>query len=475
MEAVLILLAIQGLLGAFDTLYHHEYTEKLPWKENARKELLIHGIRNFFYFILFISLGWIEWRGTYAYFFGAIFLIELMLTLWDFVVEDQTRKLPATERITHTILTLNYGLILATLAPVWYTWIDQPTQFVMVNYGILSWIAALYAMGVLVWSARDLLSAAKHKQYHLPELGIHDKNLRYLITGGSGFIGTKLCQSLINAGCHITILCRNNEKTASQLTGQFSLLNSLDDPNLHFDIIINLAGESISTHRWTKKRKQKLLESRLNITQQIIQFIQTANIKPKLLISGSAIGYYGASTENTFTEESLPIDQSFPHQLCQQWENMASQATANGVRVVTLRTGIVLGNDGGALAELLVPFDLFMGGPFGSGKHWMSWIHINDVLRLLAHIINNESIHDAINATAPNPVTNQEFTQVLGNTMHRPTKFTVPEAPLKFILGEMAEELLFKGQRVLPDKAIQSGFEFQYPTVDSALKNILGK
>lgn len=475
MEAVLILLAIQGLLGAFDTLYHHEYTEKLPWKENARKELLIHGIRNFFYFILFLSLGWLEWHGTYAYVFGAIFIIELFLTLWDFVIEDQTRKLPATERITHTILTLNYGLILATLAPIWYQWIDQPSQFIHVNYGILSWIAGLYAIAVLLWSARDLISSAAPKIYTLPKIDIHHKNQRYLITGGSGFIGTKLCQSLINANCDVTILCRNNEKTARQLYGKFTLLNNLDDHNLHFDVIINLAGESISTKRWTKQRKKTLLNSRLIITEQIIHFIQRTKIKPKLLISGSAIGYYGTSTQETFTELSLPVDQSFPNQLCQSWETLALQAEAENVRVVTLRTGIVLGYDGGALAELLVPFDLFVGGKFGSGQQWMSWIHINDIINLCAHIINDDSIQGPINATAPTPVTNQELTEILGQTMNRPTFFTIPETPLKLLLGDMAIELLFKGQRVLPEKALQSGYQFEYKTVDHALKNILGK
>lgn len=475
MEIVLILLAVQGLLGAFDTLYHHEYTEKLPWKESARKELLIHGVRNFFYFIIFLSLGWIEWNGTYAYLFGAIFVLELFLTLWDFVVEDQSRKLPSTERITHTILTLNYGMILATFVPVWYGWLSHPTGFTSANYGILSWIATLYALGVLVWTARDLISAYSSKKQQIPTINIEDKSLRYLITGGSGFIGTKLCQSLINEGCDITIFSRNNEKTAGQLQGQFSIINSLDSINSHFDVIINLAGESISTKRWTKKRKEQLFNSRINITQQLITFIKNAETKPKLLISGSAIGYYGTSLQDTFTEETPPVDDSFPHQLCQAWEDLAYQATEDGVRVVTLRTGIVLGSEGGALAELLVPFDLFAGGRFGSGQQWMSWIHINDVIGLIAHIINQDTIEGPMNITSPNPVKNIEFTQILGQIMHRPTKCTVLELPLKFALGDMAIELLFKGQQVLPQKAKESGYQFQYANLNHALSNILGK
>ncbi len=475
MEVVLILVAIQGLLGAFDTLYHHEFTEKLPWKESARKELLIHGIRNFFYFVIFISLAWVEWHGAYAYWFGLIFCLELGLTLWDFVVEDKTRKLPATERITHTILTLNYGMVLAVMAPQWYAWLQQPSAFVGVNHGFLSWIASLYALGILLWTLRDLSSAMRSKKQSLPELVLDVPQQRFLITGGSGFIGKKLCQALINAGHEVTIFCRNNEKTAGQLTGRFTLVNQLDSLNTAFDVIINLAGEPISGKRWNKKRKALLLNSRLNITQALVDFIQRSEQKPSLFLSGSAIGYYGTSPEQIFTENTNAADNSFPHQLCAQWEQLALSAEQYGVRVVTLRTGVVLGLDGGALPELLVPFDLFAGGTFGAGQQWMSWIHMHDFLGLIAHIINQPSIQGAINATAPTPVNNAEFSRVLGKVLKRPSKLSIPEANMKILLGEMAEELLLKGQHVIPEKALASGYQFQYASLEAALKQLLGK
>lgn len=475
MEVVLILVAIQGLLGAFDTLYHHEYTEKLPWKEEARKELLIHGIRNFFYFIIFISLGWVEWRGTYAYFFGAIFVVELYLTLWDFVVEDQTRQLPATERITHTVLTLNYGLVLATIASVWYSWISEPTAFAYVNYGVLSWIATIYAMGVLVWTVRDLISAFRSKKRVLPKMPINEGSQSFLITGGSGFIGQKICQILINDGHDVTLLSRNHEKSARQLKGNFRLIDSLTSVSQSFDVIINLAGESISTHRWSKKRKKMLFESRLSVTEQITDYIARIAKKPKLLISGSAIGIYGTSDHMIFTEESEAVNESFSRELCTAWEAAALKAETMGVRVVRVRTGMVLGFDGGALPEMLVPFDLFAGGKFGSGDQWVSWIHVNDFIGLIAHVINNATIEGAINATSPNPVQNKELTRVLAKVMRRPAKLAIPAMSLKLMLGEMATEILLDGQKVLPQRALDSGYQFTYETLESALNNIMGK
>lgn len=474
MNTVLILVTIQGLLGAFDTLYHHEYTEKLPWKESARKELMIHGIRNFFYFVIFISLGWVEWHGIYAYIFGAIFCFELYLTLWDFVVEDQTRKLPATERITHTILTLNYGLVLATFAPILYEWSFTETAFVGVNHGILSWIATLYALGVLVWTMRDLLSAFRVKKRDLPTMNLKKAGQRFLITGGSGFIGQKISQILINAGHDVTILSRNHEKTAGQLKGNFRLVSSLKEVTQHFDVIINLAGESISTKRWSQKRKEALFESRLSVTKQINEYIDRINEKPALLISGSAVGIYGMSDESVFTEQSTAEKECFSRDLCLAWENEALKAKDKGVRVVLVRTGMVLGFDGGALPEMLVPFDLFAGGKFGTGQQWVSWIHIDDFIGLVAHIINHEMIDGPMNATAPTPVRNEELTKTLAKVMKRPAILAIPAFNLELLLGEMATEILLDGQKVLPEKALESGYQFTYATLEPALQNIMG-
>lgn len=297
--------------------------------------------------------------------------------------------------------------------------------------------------------------------------------MNFLITGGSGFIGSRLSQSLINANHNVTILTRNIKKTASQFKGKITLIDSLNKATENYDIIVNLAGESIAKGRWTEKKKKRIYESRLKITKKLTDYIIHKDIKPQLLISGSAIGYYGNSDNEEFIETSKSADNGFTHNLCQMWEQTAYEVKKENVRVCCLRTGIVLGLDGGALASMLFPFEFCLGGTIGNGKQWMSWIHIDDLIRLFEHIINHKSIEGPINATAPYPVTNKEFTEILGKIMRRPTLFTVPAWLLKLCLGEMAETLLLKGQKVLPKKALDTGYQFKYKKLKEALHDII--
>jgi uncharacterized protein (TIGR01777 family) len=475
MEVILIFFTIQGLMGAFDTLYHHEFKERLPWRNTAKKELYIHGVRNFFYFVIFISLGWLQWGGLLALVFATILIIEIVITLWDFVIEDKTRKLPATERITHTILAINYGAILALLVPELVTWINLATSFHFVDHGIWSWVMTLYGVGVLFWSFRDLLSSRQQAPKALPEIHLNRTNMKFLVTGGSGFIGSRLCQMLINAGHDITVLTRNKANAASKFYGRITLIDSLNQAQGGYDVIINLAGESLSDGRWTKDKKQKLYDSRLNTTKAIIDYIKNTNNKPSLLVNGSAIGFYGSSETAEFNETSDPADHGFTHDLCNKWEEKALLAKEYGVRVVTLRIGIVLGLEGGALSHMLFPFEFCLGGKMGSGRQWMSWVHIDDLIQLMAHIIDNDKVEGAVNATAPNPITNQEFTKALAIAMRRPAILTIPSFNLKLLLGEMADTLLLKGQKALPQKALDSGYQFRYENALDALKQILGR
>lgn len=306
----------------------------------------------------------------------------------------------------------------------------------------------------------------------LPTLHLAREKMKFLVTGGSGFIGARLCQSLINAGHDVTILTRDKQKTASQFKGKVTLIDSLKETEDYYDVLINLAGESLSNGRWTKNKKKALYSSRLEITQALVDYIARVKQKPQLLISGSAIGYFGSSLTKEFTEEDLPIEKDFAHDLCQKWEDKAGQAKAYGVRVVCLRTGIVLGLDGGALSKMLFPFTFCLGGKMGDGKQWMSWIHIDDLIGLMMHIINHPVLEGPLNGTAPTPVSNEAFTLALGKVMNRPVIFTLPAFLLKLLLGEMAEMLLLKGQKVIPQKAIQNNYVFQYSNIEEALKNI---
>ncbi len=480
MELILILLAIQGIMGAFDLVYHHEMTEKLTWKPEAAEEMWLHGIRNGLYAVVFFSLGFYHWHGVLAWVFLAILLIEVTVTLWDFVIEDQTRKLPATERVTHTLLALNYGAVLGLFIPEFMSWLNSPTQFTAVYFGFLSWVMAIYATGVFLWFFRDFLRSfrlrrMKATQHHIP-LSKTLAGKRVLITGGTGFIGSALCTSLIQSGCKITVLTRNIKKAAEKFQGRVEFIDDLKHlgSDEYFDVVINLAGEPIA-QRWTRTSKARILSSRINTTKGLLAYFDRAHRKPTIFLSGSAIGWYGIHDSKVFDETSQPSDNpigAFAKQVCSEWESEALKANAYNIRTVILRTGIVLEKDGGTLSELLFPFDFGIGGPIGNGKQGFSWIHKDDLIGLILFAIENNAVSGIINGTAPEPVINKVFSTALGKAMKRPSLLPLPPFVLKLIFGQMAEEIMLNGQMVTPRNTVQFGYVFQYPTIDSALRAI---
>jgi uncharacterized protein (TIGR01777 family) len=481
MQTLLLLLSIQGLIGAYDSIYHHDFKEKLSLKPTARNELKIHSIRSMLYSILFLSFGWSEWHGWLVLLFAVILAIELILTLWDFVEEDRSRVLPPTERITHTILTLNFGVIIALFVPELLRWQALPTGLNIVDHGIYSWILTVYGVGVIPFAIREYTSfrhlgrntgAAATTEKSYPTLA--SQNI--LITGGTGFIGQQLCNTLLSQGHSLTLLVKNYSKAAS-LFGSHNRLTFINNINQlketdQFDTVINLAGEPIATGRWNQRKKQLIKESRFDTTKQIVHYIKTTHSKPKLFISGSAIGYYGPHGDETLSESS-PGTPCFSHELCAQWEAIAQQVQYFGVRVCLLRTGIVLGKTGGALASMLIPFSYGLGGKLGHGRQWMSWIHIDDIIGIILELMKNKNISGPVNATAPNPVNNAEFTKILGRNLHRPTLMTMPGFVLRIIMGEVADELLLTGQKVIPQKLTSTGYQFKYPILSGAVKDIV--
>ena len=297
--------------------------------------------------------------------------------------------------------------------------------------------------------------------------------MKILITGGTGFIGRALIKSLLSQSHQITVLSRNPEKVSGLFDDNVSALNSLqtltaDD---HFDVIINLAGAPIFDKRWTKKQKQLLRDSRIKLTRQLITVIADMQQKPDLLISGSAIGYYGNQGDTELTEQSDSLP-DFSQQLCNDWEQAALAAEQYGVRVCLMRTGLVLGANGGILQRMLLPFKLGLGGQLGNGQQWMSWIHINDWIAIAETMISDQSMQGAYNATAINPVTNQVFTKTLAKVLSRPACLPLPAFILKSLLGEMSE-LVLGSQKVLPQRLIEQGFEFQYSDLEHTLTDIL--
>jgi len=296
--------------------------------------------------------------------------------------------------------------------------------------------------------------------------------MKILIVGGSGFIGSALCEYFSKQSKDVSILSRNPNKP-KYLPSPVKVITELNSANSSFDVIINLAGLPLNKKRWNDRVKQEIYDSRIQTTAKIIDYIKQADQKPSLLISGSAIGFYGSHEEIIFSEETPPADNGFTHKLCDNWEQTALKAAEYNVRVCLMRTGIVLGENGGALKEMLPPFRLGLGSTLGSGKQWMSWIHMDDVIGAIDFLINHKNLTGAFNFTSPNSVTNAEFSEILAKILHRPCFLSMPELMVKLLFGEMGEILLLKGQNVIPRKLLESGYKFKFPKLQEALTNIL--
>lgn len=470
----------QVAMGAADTLFHHEGTERLAWRPSQAQELRLHGIRNLAYAVLFGALGWCDPRGLWAAALLALLAGELIITLWDFVEEDRTRKLPASERVLHTLLTLNYGVLLALLVPWLLTKAGEPTELVPAFHGWISWLCALAALAVVLSGARDLAAAARCARLVIAPPAALASNLsapqHFLVTGGTGFIGSRLVTVLAAAGHHVTVLCRDRLKAlALTATGTVRLVTSLDEiaADTPIGVIINLAGAPIAKGPWTGSRRLAILRSRLQVTHEVLRLIKRLQQKPSVLISGSAVGWYGLRANEPLTEQSDGRN-CFSRRVCVSWERAATKAAKLGLRVVLLRTGLVLDGSGGLLSRLLTPFEFGLGGPIGSGQQWMSWIHRDDLVRLILHAVVHEELQGPLNAVAPQPVTNRQFSAALGRALRRPAFLTMPAKPLRWLLGDFAHELLLSGQRVLPRAAEGSGFVFRYATLESAFQAIVG-
>lgn len=471
------LIAIQVAMGVFDTFYHHEFTERLAWRPSQQRELKLHGVRNLLYAALFLALGWLEMHGLWAWLVLAVLAAEIVITLTDFVEEDLTRKLPPSERINHTLLAINYGAILAWLVPILLDWGLQPTGIVSAYAGPLSWIAAAAAVGASLCGARDFAAArrlGRLKDAPTKELvAVLPKQQTVLVTGATGLIGSRLVASLTGAGHHVIALVRSPARAAA-LPAPITLVTGLDQlaPDMRIDAIVNLAGEPIGNAVWTEAKRQKILQSRLSVTADLVRLIARLERKPKVLVNGSAVGWYGLWQDQPLTE-SAKSHACFSHDVCEAWETAARAAERHGVRVVALRIGLVVARDGGVLSRLLTPFEFGLGGPLGSGLQWMSWIERDDLVRLIAHVIAREDLSGPINATAPLPVRNLTFTAELARRLQRPAVLRVPASLLRKAGGDFANELLLGGQRVLPNRALSNGFVFRHQSLRSALEAIL--
>ena len=297
--------------------------------------------------------------------------------------------------------------------------------------------------------------------------------MRILITGASGLIGSSLAQHLRNASHEIMVLTRS---TAGPTEGRYNWNPDSSEFDIRalrsVEVVINLAGENIGAKRWTPVQKRLIADSRLKGTALLVDAISRMDNRPRLLVSASAVGYYGNRGDEPLTELSQPGD-GFLSELCRDWEAEATKATKLGVRVVCLRTGMVLSRTGGTLERMLPMFKVGLGGPLGSGNQYWSWVALDDVVRAFEFIIEKEQLSGPVNLVAPNPVTNAEFTQALAKAVHRPAIFPVPAPILRLALGEMADSLVLCSQNVVPEKLLDAGFAFRHPALSDALGSIL--
>jgi len=295
--------------------------------------------------------------------------------------------------------------------------------------------------------------------------------MRILITGASGLIGKALQKSFSEKGYEMILASRREPKDTSHI--QWDADTGFKEDDLKrlegLDAVIHLAGENIAGLRWTEEKKKAIRDSRVFGTRSMIETFDILKEKPKVFISGSAIGFYGDRGDEEVTESSA-AGKTFLADVCKEWEAESRRAEDLGIRTVLLRTGIVLSKDGGALATMLTPFKLGVGGVIGDGKQWMSWISLDDVVGIINYVLENDNVRGAVNLAAPGPVTNEEFTKTLGSVLYRPTFLPLPEFVVHMVFGEMGDALLLDSTRVIPKRMKDAGYEFKYPELKAALE-----
>jgi uncharacterized protein (TIGR01777 family) len=478
MNLFLALLTAQAVLGGVDNLWHHEITARLPAKRSAATETALHAGREFLYSFVFIAFAWYEWHGAWVALLAAVLGTEIVITLADFVVEDRTRRLPTFERILHTVLAINLGLVLAALAPTLVSWWQQPTALVPAFHGVYSWLFTVFSVGVFAWSVRNVIAVLSHRRP--PEWvrrpivpGVTSSRRMVLVTGATGFVGGHLVRRLLERGDAVTVYTRDLDRALDRFGPHVHVVTHLDaiPAETRIDAIVNLAGARILGLPWTRGRRRTLLESRLRTTRALVSLCARLIQPPRVLVSTSAIGYYGVRGDQRLDEQahSQPIFQS---QLCEQWEDAATAAESLCARVVRLRFGLVMGRDGGALPAFARPVRAGLGAVLGDGRQWVSWIHIDDLVRLVEFALDKSQLRGAVNAVAPHAATQLQLQHTLARVIGRTIRLRVPSFFLRAGLGEMAQ-LLVDGQRVVPRRALASGFTFHHPDLREALTHLL--
>lgn len=473
-DLVLILLGIQILLGGFDNLWHHELTEALPGRLSARREISLHAARELIYAGVFLTLAWTQPGGVLAWVFGAILLLEIGITLADFIEEDRTRTLPALERVLHTVLALNYGAILVLLLPYLAEWAGRPTGITLVEHGWWSPVLTVCAVGVFAWGVRDTIAGVtlyRRARQTGPAAEPPESGRVVLVTGGTGFIGQIFVRRRLARGDRVIVLSRDPRKARALFGGRADVVTDLDliAPATRIDAIINLAGARVADLPWWPARRRVLLDSRLEVTRAIIRLVARLQTRPDVLVNASAIGAYGDRGETPLPEHASRPLGVFTADLCRVWEMEAERARRLGVRVCILRFGLVLGRDDGVFPRLVMTRPLGVLPQFGDGRQWMGWVHVDDALGVLDRALDDRRMAGPFNVVAPGGARHGEVIRALAGPR---LVLPVPAALLKLGLGEMAQ-LFLASQKVVPERLERLHHAFRYPDMESAATALL--
>jgi uncharacterized protein (TIGR01777 family) len=484
MTTIFLLLSIQALMGAFDNLWHHELQARLPQRASARYELALHAAREAIYGVVFIGLGWFEWRGAFAALLAGLLAVEVVITLADFLEEDRTRALPPFERLLHTLLTISYGAFVTLIAPVLWGWSQQPSALVITPHGALAWVSwlfTLYGIGVLAWSVRNALAvrrlgraqpavAATPQPSHRIEPAV-------LVTGATGFVGSALLAALRRDGRRVIALSRDLRQARASFGPGVWVVDSLEaiPSETRIDAVVHLAGARVLGLPWTAARRRQLLASRVDVTAALLGLMRRLQQAPRVLVGASAVGFYGASPEDAFS----PLDETgparpgeFQSDLCAAVEHEARRAEALGVRVVRMRFGVVLGRGDGAYPMLAMAARFGLGAVLGSGRQAAPWIHLDDAVGLIRFAMDGDDIDGAVNAVAPETLPQAAFAAAMAASFGRRVRLHMPAAPMRALAGEMST-LLLDGQNAVPRAALAAGYRFRFAELRGALAALL--
>ena len=484
MGAVFAILTVQALLGAFDNFWHHELEAKLPQRISARYELVLHASREAIYAVVFAGIAWVRWEGAWAWVMAGLLVVEVVITMADFIEEDLTRRLPPLERVIHTVLAVSYGGFLVAVAPTMVAWAGAPSGLVLEGHGSISWVFLVFAAGLVAWSVRNWVAVVRlHRlaRVVLPEAQVVAAGLgaargpAVLVTGGTGFIGTALVRSLVADGRRVIVWSRDARRAAAGFGVGVQVVETLEalPDETPIVAIVNLAGASIAGGPWTVRRRAVLVESRVGVTRAVRGLVERLDARPEVLVSASAVGFYGLRSGGVELDETAPGQRGcFQSELCVAWEREARTVEALGVRVVRARFGVVLGREGGLYPVLGLAARLGLGTVLGHGRQPHPWVHITDAVRAVRFAMTERAVRGAVNVVAPELVGQAGFVGALAASVGRRVRLVVPGWALR-MAGE-ASELVLEGQAATPRALLAGGFRFRFPGLREALAELAG-